>query len=472
MKCVSVLLLFFAFFQSIVIAQQGGWEKFYNNGGAIRGQDIKPTSDGGYIMTGFSNPTNTLDGQDIMLMKIDGDGNFEWSKNFNPGGSTEYGWSLIETFDHEFALVGEASSPITNSTDGYFILTDENGNVKNEWFIGDSQTNFLTDIIQLPTDSSFVACGKWGNHPCIVRIDKNGDTLFTQVYSEVLGRFNALEYSPEDQTICLAGIAVPLQKAGLVAKIDFDGNVVWLHEYIGGGFEELYDLTIFNDRIFTVGRSRALDPNQSAEYHVRTLNLTTGDSEDVTGYGFSNSFSFKSIVIDSNLTAVIVGTSLDNLSSSWENFFAVKTIIFGNVIWTNHFGQDHTVISYGQGISKGHDYGYVMSGQGTSTDGVTYVYVIKIDENGSVVSTNSFPFLPEISLYPNPCTEVLNIQLGQFESEKRITVFNSAGQAVYEKTTFDNEMQINEVGFWQSGVYMVHVEVDGHKVVRKVVVDY
>ena len=471
MKCVSVLLLIFAFFQSIVIAQQGGWEKFYNNGGAIRGQDIKPTSDGGYIMTGFANPTNTLDGQDIMLMKIDGDGNFEWSNNFNPGGSTEYGWSLIETFDQEFALVGSASSPLTSSTDGYFILTDEHGNVKYQWFIGDSQTNFLTDIIQLPTDSSFVACGEWGDRPCIVRMDKNGDTLFTKIYPEVLGRFNALEYSPEDQTICLAGISVPLQKAGLVAKIDFDGNVVWLHEYIGGGFEELYDLTIFDDRIFTVGRSRALDPNQPAELHIRFIDISTGISENVLTYGTSNSFSFKSITVGQMLNLTTIGTKINTFGISSVSVFVTQTNLDGEIIWDNLFGGNELASSYGYSICNAHDFGYVLRGQAATPDGVVYVYVIKIDENGSVVSTNSFPFLPEISLYPNPCTEVLNIQLGQFESEKRITVFNSAGQAVYEKTTFDNEIQINEVGFWQSGVYMVHVEVDRHKVVRKVVVE-
>ena len=470
MKSIGIIFLYL-FISLSSFSQQGGWEKFYNNNGAMRAQDIKPTSDGGYIMTGFSNPTNTLDGQDIMLMKIDGDGNFEWSNNFNPGGSTEYGWSLIETFDQEFALVGSASSPLTSSTDGYFILTDEHGNVKNQWFIGDSQTNFLTDIIQLPTDSSFVACGEWGDRPCIVRMDKYGDTLFTKIYPEVLGRFNALEYSPEDQTICLAGISVPLQKAGLVAKIDVDGNVIWLHEYIGGGFEELYDLTIFDDRIFTVGRSRALDPNQSAEYHLRTLDLTTGDTENVTGYGFSNSFVFQSVTVGQMSNLTMIGTKINNLGISSVSVFSTQINFDGEIIWDNLFGGNQLASSYGSSICHGHDYGYILSGQCTSTAGVVYVYVIKIDENGSVVSTNSFPFLPEISLYPNPCSEVLNIQLGQFESEKRITVFNSAGQEVYEKTTFDNEIQINEVGFWPSGVYLVHVEVEGHKVVRKVAVE-
>jgi hypothetical protein len=302
-------------------------------------------------------------------------------------------------------------------------------------------------------------------------MDKYGDTLFTKIYPEVLGRFNALEYSPEDQTICLAGISVPLQKAGLVAKIDVDGNVIWLHEYIGGGFEELYDLTIFDDRIFTVGRSRALDPNQSAEYHLRTLDLTTGDTENVTGYGFSNSFVFQSVTVGQMSNLTMIGTKINNLGISSVSVFSTQINFDGEIIWDNLFGGNQLASSYGSSICHGHDYGYILSGQCTSTAGVVYVYVIKIDENGSVVSTNSFPFLPEISLYPNPCTEVLNIQLGQFESEKRITVFNSAGQEVYEKTTFDNEIQINEVGFWPSGVYLVHVEVEGHKVVRKVAVE-
>lgn len=467
MKKLSLLLSILIQLEGI--AQQGGWEQFHNNQGAIRGDDIKPTSDGGYIMTGVANPTNTLDGQDIMLMKIDGDGNFEWSKNFNPGGSTEYGWSLIETFDQEFALVGSASSPLTSSTDGYFILTDELGNVKKQWFLGDSQYNFLTDIIQLPMDSSFVACGDWGDRPFIVRMDKNGDTLFTKIYPEVIGRFYALEYSQEDQSIVLAGVSAPLQYAGLVAKVDIDGNLIWIQEYIGGGFEEIYDLAIYEDWIYTVGRSRELNPGLSAEYHMRTVDLISGETENVTGYGASNSYVFNSITLGNGPNLTMVGTKSSTSGVSSSSIFATQINLDGEIIWEAIVGGNQIASSYGYGICKGQDYGYILSGVCTFPAGATYVYIIKIDENGSVVGTNSFPYLPEVVVYPNPCIDLLNIELGHIEGEKFITIYNSSGQEIYSTMTWENKIQINEINHWQSGVYAVRIRLNGHEVVRKVV---
>ena len=44
------------------IAQQGGWEKFDTQNGSRSAKDIKETLDGGYLLTDFSNPTNSFFG--------------------------------------------------------------------------------------------------------------------------------------------------------------------------------------------------------------------------------------------------------------------------------------------------------------------------------------------------------------------------------------------------------------------------
>jgi hypothetical protein len=214
-----------------------------------------------------------------------------------------------------------------------------------------------------------------------------------------------------------------------------------------------------------------MDPNQPAELHIRFLDITTGISENVLTYGTSNSFSFKSITVGQMSNLTTLGTKINNFGISSVSVFSTQTNLDGGIIWDKLFGGNELASCYGSSLCHGHDYGYVLSGTCTTPSGFAYVYIIKIDENGSVVSTNSFPFLPEISVFPNPCSQVLNVQLGAFETEKRITVFNSAGQEVFHLNTLDKEIQLTEVALWPAGVYMVHVEVEGHKVVRKVVVE-
>ena len=464
MKTVTITLLFYF---GCIHAQQGGWEKFYNNNGAVRAHDIKPTSDGGYIMTGFSNPTGTFFGHDVMLMKINSEGDFEWSMNFDAADGSDQGYEVIETFSGGFALVGLASTPSSFGGGGVFILTDFQGNlIKQDFYGGEIDGDRLHGIKQTPLDSGFVLVGVSGNPPFLVRTDKHGDTLFTKRYDDLVGVFQAVACSEDGEFLYLAGYT-GVQNKSIMMKVNLNGEVIWHESYIDVGAEELYALTMHGDYVVASGRATKADPTEPAEFHTRVINTENGQTVSLNHYGNSNSSVFNSIDVTHDNGLIMVGTR--HLGSLGSKVYVVKSDFQGELIWEHEFGQS-PVLSSGRGICKGHDYGYMVCGH-TNINGSAHVYVIKIDENGSVVSTNSFPFLPEISLYPNPCSEVLHIQLGTFESEKRITVFNNAGQEVYNLTTLDNEMQINEVGFWSTGVYLVHVEVEGHKVVRKVVVE-
>lgn len=467
MKYIISYSIFFVFAINVV-AQQGGYENLYHENGSNSAYDIKPTADGGYIMTGFSNPTYSFFGQDIMLFKIDGEGNFEWSMNYNPGGSSEYGHVVIETFNNEFAIVGRASSPITNSADGYFILTDEFGVIKNEWFIGDSQSNPLNDIAQLTLDSGFVACGKWGSNPYLVRTDKNGDTIFTKTYTEITGVFQAVTCSEDGQFLYLAGYKSGPTR-GLILKTDLVGEIIWSYISDDVGFEELHNVFLYDGKLFSSGRAANLNEINPSDYHLRVLNEEDGETLILKRYDNSNSHVFRTILINEDSELLMVGTKSLG-SGNGSCVYVIKTDIEGEIIWERHFGSNHSTNVLGWGICRAHDYGYMVCGQ-VVADGVPYVYIIKIDENGSTVGVNYIPIMPEISIYPNPCSEQLNISLGNHEGDKQLTIFNSAGQQVWQESTTAQELQINAVSQWQAGVYLVHIELVGHKIVRKIVVE-
>ncbi len=86
---------------------------------------MQQTTDGGYIAAGFTESFGP-DG-DVYLLKTDSQGNEQWSKTFG-GDAWDYGWSVQQTTDGGYIVVGDTRS-FRDEWDVYLIKTDPAGNV-------------------------------------------------------------------------------------------------------------------------------------------------------------------------------------------------------------------------------------------------------------------------------------------------------------------------------------------------------
>lgn len=73
----------------------------------------------------------------------------------------------------------------------------------------------------------------------------------------------------------------------------------------------------------------------------------------------------------------------------------------------------------------------------------------------------------EVSIYPNPCSSVTNLQLPLHSQQQEITVFNSLGEKLFETKTTVNS-QLSTVN-WANGIYFVHI---GNEITRKLIVQH
>ncbi|MCO6492498.1 MAG: T9SS type A sorting domain-containing protein [Phaeodactylibacter sp.] len=98
--------------------------------------------------------------------------------------------------------------------------------------------------------------------------------------------------------------------------------------------------------------------------------------------------------------------------------------------------------------------------------------MIDIDE--SMLVSAAAPFIDGIlSLFPNPATHTLQLQLNSFQAEKAtLTIHNAAGQMQYrEQLELSPQLQPHQVDVsaWPPGVYFLSLQAGGRQAVRRFV---
>ena len=98
------------------------WQKTYGGFGNDYGQDIVPTSDGNFVMVGWTN--SGASSKEINLIKVDPSGNTIWNKMLG-GGADDYGHSLKQCSDGGYIILGHTMG--SGNGDAYLVKADSNG---------------------------------------------------------------------------------------------------------------------------------------------------------------------------------------------------------------------------------------------------------------------------------------------------------------------------------------------------------
>ncbi len=100
------------------------WTQYYG-GYSSKGHAVQQTSDGGYIFAGEYQFEHWGD-VDLYVVKTDTAGNIEWAKHFGNDNITERGYSVQQTTDGGYIVVGEGSPDLLDY-DAWLIKTDASG---------------------------------------------------------------------------------------------------------------------------------------------------------------------------------------------------------------------------------------------------------------------------------------------------------------------------------------------------------
>jgi len=103
------------------------WAKTYGGTGYDRAYSVQQTSDGGYIVAGWTWSFGAGH-YDIFLIKTDANGNVVWAKTYG-GTDWDYAYSVQQTSDGGYIVAGYTESFGASYDDIFLIKTDADGNI-------------------------------------------------------------------------------------------------------------------------------------------------------------------------------------------------------------------------------------------------------------------------------------------------------------------------------------------------------
>lgn len=150
---------------------------------ADNGTSVEPTSDGGYILTGYTQAPYITQ---IVLIKTDSLGTLTWIKGIGPNNNQARAYAVRQTIDGGYIIAGSYGQDLT-AYSAYLYKADNAGNlVWQRWFRNtDSWTGY--DIRQV-RDGGYILTGAAHNPTLLIsdafllKTDINGDSLWTTFY--------------------------------------------------------------------------------------------------------------------------------------------------------------------------------------------------------------------------------------------------------------------------------------------------
>ena len=302
------------------------WNKMYGGEKSDLGYFLQQTSDGGYIIVGYTNSYGAGE-EDVWLLKTDKNGDHEWNQTYG-GEALEKGHFVQQTKNGGYIITGCTESfGIDNREDIWLIKTDENGDHEwNQTYGGVGED--LGECVRQITDGGYIVTGRLEPHShgpsdlWLIKTDEKGNALWNKTY-EIVGEDygKCVEQTTDGGYIITGTHEQTIQGFNiLLIKTDENGNAIWIKE------------------------SNILHEDKGEYVHQTTDG----------GY-------------------IIIGATM---LSGFEDFLLVKTDENGNILWNQTYGgTDNDYVSWGDETLDG---GYVMGGSLTVGYLETRAWLIKV----------------------------------------------------------------------------------------------
>ena len=230
------------------------WNRVFGGDADDEGYHVQQTSDGGYIITGCTKSFGA-GFNDVILIKTDSSGNEEWNRTFG-GGEDEEGYAVRQTSDGGYLIAGCTSSFGAGSRDIWLIKTDASGNEEWNKTLGGLSSDGAR-FMQQTTDGGYILAGwtfSYGpgylGNIWLVKTDSMGNEEWNRVFggSDADRGYSVCQTTDGGYLVTgyTASFGAGLDDVILI-KTDASGNEEWNRTYGGTGRDYGYSVQQVND---------------------------------------------------------------------------------------------------------------------------------------------------------------------------------------------------------------------------------
>jgi uncharacterized delta-60 repeat protein len=218
------------------------WQRTYGGGSGDTGRVVRTTPDGGYIVAGQTHSFSS-GSTDFWLIKFDSDDNIVWQKAYG-GPRSDIAHALDLTSDGGYIVAGFTTSFGASSKDYFVIKLDEGGAVQWQKRFGASGEDVVR-VVKQTSDGNYLVAGfthsfGQGGDIMILMLDGSGNVEWQKRYGGAKFEEPGAIFEVSDGYIVLEQTASFSGGAdGWIFKIDSDGNMISQKRYNGNGFDEL-----------------------------------------------------------------------------------------------------------------------------------------------------------------------------------------------------------------------------------------
>lgn len=451
MKSLFLMVVFATAF--ISVSAQDSFLRTYGGEGTQRGRCVRQTSDGGYIIAGYS----SIDyNSDAYLIKTNASGDTVWTRQY--GGENDQEASCLQIMENGYVFSGISWGAEEFQT--YLVQTDVNGNPQWEKTQALTLDNSGNDL-ELTKDGGFATIGAYSFYPelytmIFLKYNNQGDTVLAKTlnYTDGSEYGNSLLALDDDQGYAiLATIAFdPWSTSGddmLLVRLDEQGDTLWTRKY--GGINDEKGLCIQetpDDGFILAGSSTSFGNESWNAILIKTD--SEGNMEWMQNYGGEEDESASHVQNTSDGGYILTG-KIDNGYPDNDDIYVVKTDVVGDTIWTRsvHIGD----YERGNWIEQTSDGGYVLTGYTELSGADEYeVCLVKLTSNGILVGKEELKKAnPKINVYQNQARHtvtidyelkaesLVSISLYSIKGRKLKSVLNEKQSSGLKKQTWSTE---------------------------------
>jgi len=365
------------------LSAQADWEKTFGGADDDAGYSVQQTEDGGYIIVGQTSSFGA-GGIDVYLLKTDASGNKQWQKTFG-GEENDQGFSVQQTKDGGYIIAGNARSWTPWDCDVYLIKTDALGN--KQW-----QKTFGTGLnddgfsVQQTEDGGYIIGGDYGEIISLLKTDSLGNKEWDNTYFNDRrgGRGHSVQQT-EDGGYILTGYGPtwwgePGEDANIyLLKTDALGNKEWRKIFGGDDEDQGYSVQQTEDGGYIIaGTTKSFSVGAYDVYLIKTDALGNKQWQKTFG-GAEDDFGYS--VRQTKDSGYIIAGMTESFGAGGKDVYLIKTDASGNKQWQKTFGGAEDDGAYlDQSVLQTEDGGYIITGYTESFGaGGQDVYLIRIE---------------------------------------------------------------------------------------------